>query len=764
MLRLILKSLTKKHLKLMLAMVIISSLGIGLAVGLGSSYSSLEKSLSEFLSSYHYPDIIITTESADIKSISCIIADSRIYKTDTRLVSDAVICDKGKYYSVRAAAVDPKGYHNCFYISMNENPDYINVSADRKFSEANNINAGDIIQVLYDGENHDICVGSIVSFSENMASVRDKYSWGENNDFGYFYFSNTLLNGTEYEGKCNQLYIYLESWAKELNQDVLTELLSRLDENGIQVQGSMLYKDSVIGKIIDANLSTMISLSVLTPLLFFFSALIVLQLFLSQIIAQNRRETGILKALGFQQQKIRGLYSLLSFLISIVACVPGIALAYWLAGYVLKIYKAYFALPKIFYSCNIPITIASIAAMIIIAQAATLISTRDLKRVLPSEAMTRVPSAEAGFDTRFIKMLPIDMKYSIVSIGRNPGRFVFLLVCLSLSLAMIIVSLSFNISKEYVLEQMCAEDTSYDVQMFFSEAPSSDSMNILTENGAYDTETMLFCSRPVSHDEFTLDIVICCMEKDSDYCSLYDTKSNLLKVPDEGIVLEEHTANKLNAAAGDIVRIGDETFVVSDIYSHSVNRFAYVSRESFDSIGSADDYSLLCRSNNPEKLIASAIRLDGYKYTSLTEMIRESNRHTFSIYSVGVVILICFAALMGFLTLFNTMQTELLEQKKELSTLRSLGFRMGRISKILIYKMFAGFIPSCLIGSLLGTAFARYGLAKMATDFREYPFISSPGLYGMAIGIVLIYLFISHLASIRKIRHWDIAENIKEKE
>lgn len=57
-----LSAIRKKHYKLLISVAVIASLGFGMTAGLICGYNSLKCSLEDYVSSYGYPDAVITTE------------------------------------------------------------------------------------------------------------------------------------------------------------------------------------------------------------------------------------------------------------------------------------------------------------------------------------------------------------------------------------------------------------------------------------------------------------------------------------------------------------------------------------------------------------------------------------------------------------------------------------------------------------------------------------------------------------------------------
>ena len=55
-------------------------------------------------------------------------------------------------------------------------------------------------------------------------------------------------------------------------------------------------------------------------------------------------------------------------------------------------------------------------------------------------------------------------------------------------------------------------------------------------------------------------------------------------------------------------------------------------------------------------------------------------------------------------------------------------------------------------------------LIKMEAEDRSYPFVNAPYIYLLTAGLVLVYVIIGHIVSMRSLKRWDIVESVKDKE
>ncbi|MBQ3887306.1 MAG: FtsX-like permease family protein [Clostridia bacterium] len=577
-----------------------------------------------------------------------------------------------------------------------------------------------------------------------------------------------LTEGEGYDQLCNQFLIYFrEGTDREAEVQKLKEMLS--DED-VSVKSSYTFDTSAVKKRIDDNLKAIETMSILMPAIFFGIILIVVFLFMSLIIKQSRREIGILRALGFTKGHIKRLFCSVNLVVSLCAIVLGVAMGYGLMRYVGDYYAAFFPLPSFTFRFNGVMFALSAVLTVVVGQIATLISAGSIARVLPSEAMSR-PAPETTSIPRFLQKLTAKAspmtKFSIAILVRNKMRFVFSVVCIASSVMMIFSSLAFITSKNYLLHQLYDERIRYDCQIFFKEDPSAEFMEELNGLGFIkDVQKLPFYQKDITFNGKTERAVINALDRDTTLIGVYGSDQRPIAIPEQGIILEKHTAQSLGAGVGDTVDINGQEVTVTAISDQCVSQFQYMSYEAAQQLGDMTIGSVIGNIDelDEQELLAFLSEKDNYLYTVFTRLAYQGNEKIFKTYDLAAWIIIGFAIVIGLVIVINIAQTNLLEKKRELCVLRTLGFQHGEISRKWFVQSFLQFIFSCIIGLPIGIGIARFALQKLSTSAREYVFANSWTEYLFTILLVLAYVVVSHLIAMRSMKKWNLAESVKDKE
>ena len=579
-----------------------------------------------------------------------------------------------------------------------------------------------------------------------------------------------------YDRLCNRFLLYIDDDAD--SQNVLSRACGTFDAH-TDVISSYTYEESPVKQRIDINLDPIRTLTVYCPMVFFLITLGTTFMFMSMIIRQSRRQIGILRALGMSRGWIRTLFCAISVMVALagilIGCGIGAGLMFYVGGY----YQDFFPLPVFRFEISWTMCLIGAATTLGVCLAATLITTRSISSIVPREAMSRRNQAQvmipAWADRLTRRMRPLS-KFSLTSLLRNKGRFVFSSVIIAVSIMLIISSLSFIAAKNHTIQQVFDERIHYDCQVFLEDAPESslvDRMNDLEY--VTDAQPLLYYETDIRADGEAQSAVINAIAADTKMVTIPVEEGIQKKPQGEGpsvqkgkIILERHLASDLCVGPGDTVTVNGTSLTVSAISDQSANQIQYVSLEDADLLGSPDLGCVIC--NLPQQKHQDLMTwlmdedIDGYLYTMFMASFFRYNKEVYEAYDTSAGILIWFSVLLGFVILLNTAVTNLMDTRRELCVLRSLGFRHGDISRSRFSQTVLQYLISCPVGLIAGAIVAKWILFKISTPYEEYAFSSGFPEYGKAIGIVLVYLILCHLLAMRSMRKWDIPGIVKDRE
>ena len=578
-----------------------------------------------------------------------------------------------------------------------------------------------------------------------------------------------LEEGRGYGELCNQFLLWFEDGADP--EAVLKDAEAALGK--VAVKSDYTFENSVVKKRIDRNLEPIGTMSVFIPAVFFAVLLAIVFLFMSLIVRQCRREIGILRALGFSVGSIRGLFSAVNLAVTLAAVILGMGIGIFLTWIVGARYTGFFDLPM--YNVRIDWSRSVISSILAIAvgQLATLISTGFVLKISPAEAMSRpAPSTASvsGLLGRLTRKVPPMTAFSITTLFRNPMRFFFSVICVAASIMMIFASLAFFTSKDHVLAEVYGRKIQYDCQIYYSKPLTEETLSeIRSLEYVEDAQSLPYYLMDISFGDSSESALINALDQDMELVGIYDRTGRKLEpeLSGKGIVLEEHLAQKLGARIGDTVLVdGRVAMRVEDISFQCASRSQYISREGAKMLGDESIGSIICRidEKDEQKLLSYLVDQDDYLYTVFTRLAYEGNIKLLGSFDFAAWIIIVFAIGVGFIIVLNTARTNILEKKKELCVLRTLGFRHGEISRSWFSQCILQFIFSVILGFPMGRLVADIALQRLSSSTCEYVYANTPKEILITAAIVMGYIILSHFAAMHDMKNWDILESVKEKE
>ncbi|MBR3017541.1 MAG: FtsX-like permease family protein [Clostridia bacterium] len=577
---------------------------------------------------------------------------------------------------------------------------------------------------------------------------------------------------SEWEGYqvfCNQ---FLLRFSPEASPDaVLEDVKKALSDAGVEVKSTVLYESSPIIRRINNNLIPIETMANFIPMIFFAIAMIVVYLFMSLMIRQCRREIGILRALGFTRFRVVSLFCGAGLLVSLGAVAFGLAVSLAVRGYFVHyFFDILFPLPIHVLVFSWPKFLLSAVLTLAAVETSTVVSALSISGIQPSEAMTRVKPSAVKIP-RFVRWAlrgasPF-LKFSVISLLRNRLRFLFSVVCLAGSVMLIFTSRSLISSTNEILDRTFTRSIHYDCQIFISEKGADDLQRAVAALPyVSDVERMDYYTASFflnGHSESAKVVVV---QENTRLLSVEDQKRNVLPITGDGVVLEKHLAERLGASIGDTVEVNGAPLRVSAVSEQCAARFQYMDDTHAYALGDCTLRSLICHVpvEYESEFMGFLVEQDGYLYAVFTHSAYSSCLFLLEGANLACWMLIGIAMIIGLVIVVNTSQTNLLEQKRELCVLRTLGFQHSELSLYWFAQSLLHFLCSCVLGFPAGIAMAKRAIQNMEMELYTYTFVNNPWDYAVTAGLVFVYMVFSHFLSMRSLRRWDIVECVKDKE
>ncbi len=131
---------------------------------------------------------------------------------------------------------------------------------------------------------------------------------------------------------------------------------------------------------------------------------------------------------------------------------------------------------------------------------------------------------------------------------------------------------------------------------------------------------------------------------------------------------------------------------------------------------------------------------------------------------VFIIILSGFALTIGLVILVIMSQNALMEQKRQISILRLIGFRIFDISNFWTIQSLSELIVSALFAIPVGCGVSALLFTLASSDSHIYPFVFSFKFAALSFVFVFVVILISHAVSMLHVRNWNLADNTRSRE
>ncbi len=585
-----------------------------------------------------------------------------------------------------------------------------------------------------------------------------------------------------------------------------TELLSRLED---QLDEANDYLDSIDDSAwmirtrddltgynsYSSNVGKVSALAKIFPVFFFVVALLVALTTMSRLIEEKRLQIGTLKALGYSNGQIIFEYMLFSISASVLGCILGFGVGFRIFPYAINsAYSMMYTLPAIstpirwdIVAWVAPVTIVSILL-------ATLWSCWSEFRSMPAILMLpkspapgkRIWLEHIGFIWR---RMSFTHKVTARNLFRYKKRFIMTIIGVAGCSDLLLTGFGIKDSVNDIIDKQYGQIDKYDLIFAMDEEDSltnDESLNQTINDKGIINEYLSVSQETgkVYYGKEKQEINIFVpqdTEKFADFTTLRTRSGHdSIMLSDDSIVLTEKLCEEMGINIGDSVTLEDSeghqaTITVSAITENYVSSYAYLTPKTYTACFSSEpEYTnLLCKLTAEEnadsdtilelaneatsKIMASSHILYGRSVASLKDTFSDSIQ---SINGV-IYVLIIAAGLLCIVVLYNLINVNICERRKELATLRVLGFYKSETQNYIFRETNILSFLGALVGLVLGIWLHSVVVKTIEVNHIMFGREIKPLSYIIALAISVVFTLLVDLIMKRPINKTDMVEAMK---
>lgn len=245
-----------------------------------------------------------------------------------------------------------------------------------------------------------------------------------------------------------------------------------------------------------------------------------------------------------------------------------------------------------------------------------------------------------------------------------------------------------------------------------------------------------------------------------------------LEFPKSGeVLLSMQMAEKLGALTGDTVTVRDadmkETeLTVSGIFDNYLNSYAIINDETMEAYYGAwtPTSALICTKGDVSTLSDELLQTDCVSGVTLISDRREVIDSSLECLDYIILMIILFAGALAFVVIFNLTNINLAERNREVATVKVLGFYPRETGAYVLQENVILSFVGGLVGIPLGILLHRFVLNRIEIEEIVFPCIINPSSYLYAYLLTILFATLVNLYMYRRIDGIHMAESLKSVE
>ena len=547
----------------------------------------------------------------------------------------------------------------------------------------------------------------------------------------------------------------------------------------------VLDRDTNAGYVcFESDTNVVQSVASVFPVFFFLVAALVCLTTMTRMIADQRTQIGIMKALGYSSGAIIGKYMFYSGSATVFGCIFGIAAGSFAFPAVVWFgYGLIYNLSGLTFTMNWPLALGITAANLLVTLLVTWYCCAKELKCAPAD-LIRPKAPEAG-KRILLERIPTvwnDMsfmqKVSARNIMRYKKRIFMMLLGIGGCTALVLTALGLNDTIQNVVTRQYDDIILYDYEITMAYDMNEEEQEIFFRDAGDDIKDAVFLYRGLAEVSGSdaiksATLTVTDGKKLCKYIDLsYDGEP--IDYPGRGeAAINYNLARQLGG-----IEVGDEiklttsekkelTVTVSALFDNYVDSFVFISPETCEEqLGAVPEYKSAL-ANAPDgadvNRCAEALThdVDGVRGVTLSTDIKERMSSMLDGLLVVVAAIILCAGLLAFIVLYNLTNINISERIREIATLKVLGFYPNEAAHYVFRENLILTGAGAVFGLGLGVALHAFVMNAIKVDMMYFkPHISFLS-FAVSIAITFVFAMIVNAIMRRRIDNIDMAGALK---
>jgi len=644
---------------------------------------------------------------------------------------------------------------------------------EKSFAEHHELKPEDTVFLTVDDQEISFRIAGIITSPEYIWPAKSRQEiLASPETFGVVFVPQDTVSGLVGKPFINEFCFLIDEGADR--DSIIAEVVGTLAP--YEVMDVVTQEEQPSNAALEMDLEQFGEMARVFPLLFLIVGALATYILLSRIVHNQRAQIGLMRAVGYSRRQVLVHYQIFALVIGIIGAISGAIAGYFLSEALTNFYIGLLGLPFTRIETQWLAMGEGVLIGLLPCIIAGILPAYSASRLRPAEAM-RTPPPATGRKILLERLFPFFTRLSSLwkiplrNIFRNRRRSLYTVIGVTFGVSLILVSGGMIDSIYALLDVHFDKIQTYDAQVTFAQPQSTALVSeVKGWEGVEESEPILQVPTRLEHEDRVYSTLVIGLSPDSELYGLYSTGGDQVTVSEEGILLSEGLRKTLDIHVGETINVRSLPAVsqleVVGFVKQTMGSFGYVTLHQAQSIaGDQDVISGILLNVEPQH--ADTIREKAYQIpaTASVELTSETRKELDEMldYAVSMLwIMLGFGAALALAIVFTTVTVNILERRREIATMRTLGESKTRIAAMATIENLllglAGLIP----GIILGYALALYFFSLLQTDVFSFDLVIFSRTYVLTAGLVILIMLISQLPGIRQVNRLNLSQVIKE--
>lgn len=528
------------------------------------------------------------------------------------------------------------------------------------------------------------------------------------------------------------------------------------------------------------------------PVIFFLVAALVSLTTMTRMVEEERTQIGTLKALGYSKASITAKFVLYALFSTLLGSVIGVALGEsLLPSLIINTYKmVYVNLSSVVVEINVlNAVVATVLAVLATVGGAFAASHRVLSE--SPAALMRPEAPKAGKrtfleDIDFIWLrLNFAQKAACRNLFRYKKRFFMTILGVAGCMALLLVGFGISDSVKAVPQKQYGDVFAYQgtvgTDTSLSRAERRQLLaKVSSVSGITDylqTQSQVTYAETDKGETTAYLIVPQDTVKLGEYVNLKPRLfGDTLNLTDDGVLITEKFADLLGVSVGDMITLKDDKTAtpvgdvrVAGIVENYLNHYIYMTPNVYKALygETASLNAALIKTEadaDASQIAKNILSINGVTSVSMSATAQEQVNTMMDNLTVIIAVMIIAAGLLAFIVLYNLNNINITERRRELATLKVLGFYDGELAAYVYRENIILTIFGVLLGLILGTVLHFFVMRTIETEYVMFGLEISFLSYLFSTLLTLVFAALVNFIMYFRLKKVDMVESLKSVE